>query len=166
MIVCVGFALLRLMYSTIASLCRIMSNVPAPGWDWECLTASTGACGRGQKHVCVKGHPVDVGRSSMSAQSSTITVTHNVAGQSLRKNPGAEDRKEADAASACSEDSSDVTAKRPYKSAWKEASEEKLLELRASGKDFVFMKLPDGRWFVNENGPGWYGSMTAASLPL
>ena len=114
--------------------------------------------------MCVKAHPVDVGRSSISAQSSTIT--DNVAGQSLRKNPGAEDRKEADAASACSEDSSDVTAKRPYKSAWKEASEEKLLELRASGKDFVLMKLPDGRWVVNENEPGWYGSMNAASLAL
>ena len=113
-----------------------------------------------------EAHPVDAGYFSKSAQSSTITVTDNLVGQSLRKNPGAEDRKEADVASACSEDSSDVTATRSFKSAWIEASEEKLLQLRASGKDFVLMKLPDGRWVVNENEPGWYGSMNAASLAL
>ena len=112
----------------------------------------------------VEAHPVDAGCSSKSAQSSTITVTHNGVGQSLPKNPGTEDRKEADAASSCSEDSSDVTAKRPFKSAWTEATEEKLLQLRASGKNFVLMNLPDGRRVVNENEPGWYGSMNAASL--
>ena len=178
-IVCVAVSLSRLTFKNTSSLSRIMSNDEAPGWDWSILIKLPHVCKREQKHACssipaqsctitvtdnVGIHSVDAGCSSSTAQSSTIIVTDNVVGRSLRGHSTSEDPEDADASSFCSEEPSDETGNLLFTSAWKEMTEEELLELRASNKFITFMKRADGTYVVNENRLKWFCNTNETSF--